>query len=881
MRKILVVISVFLWFNCTSDKSSENHQKPDLNRFEIEVVVDELNQPMSMDVLKDGRILIAEKEGAIKLYDPDDNSVREIGKIEVNSRFSVPYTTSGGPHDADDGMHGIVADPDFEKNGYIYFYYSPATEASKSEIARYKWDGEKIDLSSKNVYLEWETQRNRCCHWGGGMIFDKDRNLLISVGDNSSFNLKTEDGDSRRTSGNTNDLRGSILRLKPEQDGSYSIPKGNLFEKGIEGTRSEIYIMGVRNPWRLTMDSKTGWIYWGEVGPSLDEFNMAKEAGYYGWPFFIGNNEKSLNIETQYDTSRIINDSPYNTGLRELPVPPIPALAWYDRNPSVDFPIPGSGSLSAVGGPVYRVKDFAKAKRAFPAYYDGKWFITDYVRGWILVMELDEDGNFVSMEEFMPEGTFKGINDMDFGKDGDLYVLQYGHESYKPWSKEAKLFRIKFNNGNRPPIARASTNGVSGPLPQDIELSSKGTIDYDNNIKSYRWSILPEEGVSWKLQSDNAVVNIQKPGVYRAVLEVTDFGNATDTDTVEIIAGNVPPVINVDFKGSNRSMYFPGDRIPYSVVVTDHEDGEIDSRRVNIWADFLPDIHNLNEFVDTLKAENTKLSAKSLIGRQLMRKYNCFLCHTMDRMAAGPPYFEVRNKYMHLDNVYQYLSGKIIKGSTGVWGQAEMPAHPTISEEEAESIVDYILNVFDADQVARSLPLSGEIVVPDTENPGYLIFKAAYSDNGFQDLPSIKTVRINVLNNHRIYMTAVDTVSGMRNYIPHFKQKLTLIPNNNLASVGIYDLDLSGVKKIGVELIGQKKEAPIDWELFIKTGKQGTTEVLAKQKLDQLPKGADANIRVIEIRPVSGQRDLYLEFRCEEGKSYETSFELRSIIFYN
>src|SRR5690606_41495584 len=100
-------------------------------------------------------------------------------------------------------------------------------------------------------------------------------------------------------------------------------------------------------------------------------------------------------------------------------------------------------------------------------------------------MELDENGNYVSLEEFMPEGTFKGINDMDFGKDGDLYVLQYGHESYKPCSKEAKIIRIKYNNGNRPPREKASTKGVPGTMPQDIELTAERTIVFDYNIINY------------------------------------------------------------------------------------------------------------------------------------------------------------------------------------------------------------------------------------------------------------------------------------------------------------------------------------------------------------------------------------------------------------
>ena len=64
-----------------------------------------------------------------------------------------------------------------------------------------------------------------------------------------------------------NDLRGKILRIHPEPDGTYTIPAGNLFPPGTPGTRPEIYTMGHRNPWRVSVDSRTGYVYWGEVGP--------------------------------------------------------------------------------------------------------------------------------------------------------------------------------------------------------------------------------------------------------------------------------------------------------------------------------------------------------------------------------------------------------------------------------------------------------------------------------------------------------------------------------------------------------------------------------------------------------------------------------------
>src|SRR5690606_22960248 len=84
-------------------------------------------------------------------------------------------------------------------------------------------------------------------------------------------------------------------------DGTYSIPPGNLFPPGTPRTRPEIYAMGMRNPWRVSIDSRTGYVYWGEVGPSdqrasggptpYDEFNQARGPGFFGFPYFIGDNE--------------------------------------------------------------------------------------------------------------------------------------------------------------------------------------------------------------------------------------------------------------------------------------------------------------------------------------------------------------------------------------------------------------------------------------------------------------------------------------------------------------------------------------------------------------------------------------------------------------
>ena len=138
---------------------------------------------------------------------------------------------------------------------------------------------------------------------------DREGNLYLTVGNNTGNGLLAQTDeragkqnfDDQRAASNTNDLRGKILRIHPEADGTYTIPNGNLFPPGTPKTRPEIYTMGHRNVWRVSVDSKTGWIYWGEIGPDqdqdtetgprgYDEQNQAKGPGFFGWPYFIADN---------------------------------------------------------------------------------------------------------------------------------------------------------------------------------------------------------------------------------------------------------------------------------------------------------------------------------------------------------------------------------------------------------------------------------------------------------------------------------------------------------------------------------------------------------------------------------------------------------------
>ena len=426
--------------------------KPDDSRFTPVVLVPpgELDEPMMVAVLPDERALIIERKGALKVYDPATKSTSLVTTIPVNTKY---YSASGRVTEAEEGLIGLTIDPNFSSNRWIYMKYADP-QVAKWVLARWELqdaktpDGQtKLTLveSSKRVMLEHPAQRERCCHTGGGMAWDKDGNLYLTVGNNTGGGMTDErpgmeNSDDQRATANTNDLRGKVLRIHPEPDGTYTIPTGNLFPPGTAKARPEIFAMGMRNPWRVSVDSRTGFVYWGEVGPSdqratggptpHDEFNQARGPGFFGFPYFIGENEGiqfrnyiTGRLDPPMDPARPVNSSVNNTGLRELP-PAQPAFIAYSYEVSEKYPELGSGAKSAVGGPIYHRADFKRdAKRPFPGYYEGKWLAAEFERGWIMAITMDADSRYVSMEPFLP--TYRPLQpiDLTFGPEGDLYVL--------------------------------------------------------------------------------------------------------------------------------------------------------------------------------------------------------------------------------------------------------------------------------------------------------------------------------------------------------------------------------------------------------------------------------------------------------------------------
>jgi len=807
--------------------------RPEENRFTKVVLEEKLDEPMELTVLNDGRVLFIQRKGEVRLYNIKTKELKTIAKIPVNLKY---VSKEGKVSVAEDGLLGLNKDPNFAQNHWIYLYYS-TPEASKNILTRYELKGDELVLDSKKVLLEIPTQREECCHTGGSIAWDKVGNLYLSTGDNTNPHGSNgyspsdeQEGrsawDAQKSSANTNDLRGKIIRIKPQADGSYTIPEGNLFPKGTPNTRPEIYTMGHRNPFRISVDSKTGYVYWGEVGPDAskptenrgpagyDEVGQARKAGNFGWPHFVGDNQAYYKYDfsnkkslEQWDANAPTNTSPNNTGLEVLP-PAQKAFIWYPYGLSKEFPLVGNGGRNAMAGPVFYSDEFKNATRAFPKYYNGKFLAYEWMRGWIMAVTMDKEGNFESMERFMPSYKFSNPMDMEFAENGDLYMLEYGSGWFTA-NDDARLIRIEYNGGNRKPQIQMVANQMGGAVPFNLKLSSKGTVDADGDVLKYTWKITSKNGFSKIVNTPEANLMLSKIGVYKATLTVNDGKGASNSQSMEIAVGNEPPVLSLEMPKSNKTFFVPNQSFNYEIKVKDKEDGTlgkgINEEQVAVSIDYLSEGYDKIQIAQGHRSADA--NALFATGKKLIDGSDCAACHSKEKKSIGPSYKEVASKYKGDGTALERLTKKVISGGSGVWGETAMAGHPQLSANDAAEMVKYILNLSNEKPKEKSLPVKGKF---DTKIPsgdkgkGVFIVRASYEDQGANNLPSLKSEQSFILRNAKVDLHSFDEYDNINKMA--FSGRNLLMPAKSGASARMKQVDLNGITEVQIFASAQKAQ---------------------------------------------------------------------------
>lgn len=276
----------FLSYAQTAAVSSEQES------YTVDTLLTDLAIPWSMAILPDGNMLITEKGGKLKHFNPQTNAVKEIkGLPEV-------YVRGQG------GLFDLALHPEYEENGWIYIThaYSEGGNAGNTALMRAKLEGDQ--LVEQEVLFKGTPLRDSNPHFGGRIEFDKEGYLYLSIGDRGAM----------EEAQNPENILGTVMRFN--DDGS--IPEDNPFVND-KSKRPEIFSYGHRNPQGMAMNPESGEIWEHEHGPQGgDEINIVRKGNNYGWPV--------ITYGINYDNS-IITDVREKEGMQQPVWYYVPSIA--------------------------------------------------------------------------------------------------------------------------------------------------------------------------------------------------------------------------------------------------------------------------------------------------------------------------------------------------------------------------------------------------------------------------------------------------------------------------------------------------------------------------------------------------------------------------
>jgi glucose/arabinose dehydrogenase len=359
----------------------------------LERIAEGFDQPVFVTSPPDDRrLFVVSKHGAI--------SIVEGGKVRSTPFLDIDPRVVSAPADNEQGLLGLAFHPDYAQNGRFFAFYTGTVSGQTRDIlSEFRVDPDNPNLaladSERQIITIADPEGN---HNGGMIAFGPDGKLYIGLGDGGGG------GDSHGSIGNGQDkttLLGDILRIDIDVDEPpyYAIPPDNPYAKPKSGERPEIFISGVRNPWRWSFDRTTGDLYIGDVGQGAWE---------------------------EVDVLTPEQQSGANLGWRQMEgmVCFPPGSDSCDPKdftlPVAVYPNPGEGiGAAVVGGYVYRGDCFPDIQ--------GWYFYGDYLTEQVWKLVFDRTGGTPPPEEVTsdidPDGVLNGLS--SFGQDafGEVYAV--------------------------------------------------------------------------------------------------------------------------------------------------------------------------------------------------------------------------------------------------------------------------------------------------------------------------------------------------------------------------------------------------------------------------------------------------------------------------
>lgn len=335
------------------------------------------SRPLYLASVPDGskRLVVVQQGGRIVVFPKQASAKKAETFLDISDRVQ----TTGG----EEGLLGLAFDPDYQRNRHYYVNYTAAAPR-RTIIARYTGQ----DPKSEKIILE--IPQPYANHNGGSLVFGPDGYLYIGVGDGGAANDPHGYGQSLKT------LLGKILRIDPRSGTPYKIPPDNPFV-GVKDAKAEIWAYGLRNPWRIAFDYKTGELWAGDVGQNhVEEVDIIIKGGNYGW----------RECEGHLAMPELTKSCPKQF---------IAPIITYDHD---------SPAKSVTGGYVYRGQKLE--------FLRGAYIYADFIdrRIWALRKEDGVQNTLIATAD-LPVSSF-GEDD-----DGELYVIGYGDNEGRIWTLAA------------------------------------------------------------------------------------------------------------------------------------------------------------------------------------------------------------------------------------------------------------------------------------------------------------------------------------------------------------------------------------------------------------------------------------------------------------
>jgi glucose/arabinose dehydrogenase len=587
--------------------SGEAQGATTLPGFSESVVLSGLTNPTVVRFSPDGRVLVAEKRGVIKIFDSLSDTTPTVF-ADLNANVYNFW---------DRGLLGMALDPEFPTKPYVYVLYTYDHELGSSQqaprwgtpgvysdpcptppgatadgcvvsgrLSRLTAAGDTMTGPEQVLVEDWCQQYPS--HSVGTVEFDRSGALYASAGDGASFNFADwgQDGSPLNPCGDppgppgtvlapptaeggalrSQDLRttsdpvgldGSVIRVDPAT--GQGLPDNPLASSADPNAR-RIVASGLRNPFRLTGRPGTDELWIGDVGwNTWEEINRVpvptSGPANNGWPCYEGASRQSgydgadlAVCENLYATSGAVT-SPY--------------LAYNHSNPGVAGETCPTGSSSISGlqfGP-------PATQSPYPAEYGNALFFADYSRDCIWVMPTGTDGlpDRTRVRTFVA-GAANPVN-LQIGPGGELYYVDFDGGTIR---------RVSYTSQNRPPVAVVSATPTTGSAPLTVAFDATGSSDPDPaDTLTYAWDL------DGDLAYDDS--NAAKPtytymsaGTFTVSLRVTDSHGATATTSTTVTVGNTAPTAVIDIPSAG-TLWRVGDVIAFTGHATDTQDGALPS----------------------------------------------------------------------------------------------------------------------------------------------------------------------------------------------------------------------------------------------------------------------------------------------------------------